>query len=207
MLKPLGYATGQFGKNHLGELDEMLPTNYGFEEFFGNLNLLNAEEEPELEDYPDPAEYPEFRKNFGPRGVIHSYANGKIEDTGALTKKRMETIDDETVAAAKKFNRDAVLSDKPFFVWWNGTRMHFRTHVKESKRGISGQNEYSDGMVEHDMHLGELLDLLDELGFTDNTIVHYSTDNGPHKILGQMQVLTHLEARKIPIGKLAGERH
>ena len=181
MLKPLGYATGQFGKNHLGDLDEMLPTNHGFDEFFGNLYHLNAEEEPELEDYPDPAEFPEFRKRFGPRGVIHSFSDGKIEDTGPLTKKRMETIDDETIAAAKKFIRDAVSSGKPFFVWWNGTRMHFRTHVKDSNRGISGQNEYGDGMVEHDMHVGELLDLLDELGVADNTIVQYGTDNGPHK--------------------------
>ena len=181
MLKPLGYATGQFGKNHLGDRDEMLPTNHGFDEFFGNLYHLNAEEEPELPDYPDPAQFPDFRKKFGPRGVIHSYSDGKIEDTGPLTKKRMETIDDETVAAAKKFIRETVSSGKPFFVWWNGTRMHFRTHVKASNRGISGQNEYGDGMVEHDMHVGELLDLLDELGIADNTIVQYGTDNGPHK--------------------------
>ena len=181
MLKPLGYATGQFGKNHLGDLDEMLPTNHGFDEFFGNLYHLNAEEEPELEDYPDPAEFPNFAKKYGPRGVIHSYADGRVEDTGPLTKKRMETVDDETIAAAKKFIRNTVKAGTPFFVWWNGTRMHFRTHVKESKRGISGQNEYGDGMVEHDMHVGELLDLLDELGVADNTIVQYGTDNGPHK--------------------------
>jgi len=181
MLKPLGYTTGQFGKNHLGDRDDMLPTNHGFDEFFGNLYHLNAEEEPELEDYPDPVKFPEFRKKYGPRGVIHSYSDGKIEDTGPLTKKRMETVDDETVAAAKKFIRNAVSSGKPFFVWWNGTRMHFRTHVKDSNRGISGQNEYGDGMVEHDMHVGELLDLLDELGVADNTIVQYGTDNGPHK--------------------------
>ncbi len=181
VLKSMGYTTGQFGKNHLGDRDEHLPTNHGFDEFFGNLYHLNAEEEPELPDYPDPEEYPNFRKNFGPRGVIHSYADGKIEDTGPLTKKRMETVDDETIAAAEKFIRDAVKAGTPFFVWWNGTRMHFRTHVKDELRGISGQNEYGDGMVEHDMHVGKLLDLLDELGVADNTIVQYGTDNGPHK--------------------------
>ena len=181
LLKPLGYRTGQFGKNHLGDKDEHLPTNHGFDEFFGNLYHLNAEEEPEHEDYPDPKKFPEFAKKYGPRGVIHSTADGKIEDTGPLTKKRMETIDDESIAATKKFIREAVKSGEPFFVWWNGTRMHFRTHVKAELRGISGQDEYADGMVEHDMHVGELLDLLDELGIADNTIVQYGTDNGPHK--------------------------
>jgi len=181
LLKPLGYLTGQFGKNHLGDRDEHLPTNHGFDEFFGNLYHLNAEEEPELPDYPDPKKYPDFRKKYGPRGVIHSYADGKIEDTGPLTKKRMETIDDESSDAAVKFIRNAVKSGKPFFVWWNGTRMHFRTHVKKELRGISGQDEYGDGMVEHDMHVGKLLDLLDELGISNNTIVQYGTDNGPHK--------------------------
>ncbi len=181
MLKKEGYVTGQFGKNHLGDRDEHLPTNHGFDEFFGNLYHLNAEEEPELPDYPNPEEYPNFRKKYGPRGVIHSTADGKIEDTGPLTKKRMETIDDESIEAAIGFIRNAVENDQPFFVWWNGTRMHFRTHVKPELRGISGQNEYADGMVEHDMHVGKLLDLLDELGVADNTLVQYGTDNGPHK--------------------------
>jgi arylsulfatase len=181
LLKAEGYRTGQFGKNHLGDRDEHLPTNHGFDEFFGNLYHLNAEEEPELPDYPTDEQFPGFKEKYGPRGVIHSYADGRIEDTGPLTKKRMETIDDETIEAAKGFIKDAVEADEPFFVWWNGTRMHFRTHVKDELRGISGQNEYGDGMVEHDMHVGELLDLLDELGVAENTIVVYSTDNGPHK--------------------------
>jgi len=181
LLKPHGYRTGQFGKNHLGDRDEHLPTNHGFDEFFGNLYHLNAEEEPEDEDYPDPKKYPDFAKKYGPRGVIHSIAGGKIEDTGPLTKKRMETIDDESIAGAKRFIRDAVKAGEPFFVWWNGTRMHLWTHVKKELRGISGQDEYGDGMIEHDMHVGQLLDLLDELGVADNTIVQYGTDNGPHK--------------------------
>ncbi len=177
LLKKEGYATGQFGKNHLGDRDEMLPTNHGFDEFFGNLYHLNAEEEPENEDYP---KNPEFRKKFGPRGVIHSYADGKIEDTGPLTKKRMETVDDETSAAALDFIDRQHKAGKPWFVWWSGTRMHFRTHVKEELRGISGQDEYSDGMVEHDRHIGLFLKKIDDLGIADNTIVFYSTDNGPH---------------------------
>jgi len=183
LLKDQGYATGQFGKNHLGDLDEMLPTNHGFDVFFGNLYHLNAEEEPENEDYPGDmimADGRTFRDTFGPRGVIKSSADGKIEDTGPLTKKRMESVDDETSAAALDFIREKTASGTPWFVWWSGTRMHFRTHVKEELRGISGQDEYSDGMVEHDMHIGQFLDLLDELGIADNTIVHYSTDNGPH---------------------------
>src|SRR5210317_38649 len=177
LLKEHGYMTGQFGKNHLGDRDEMLPSNHGFDEFFGNLYHLNAEEEPENEDYP---KNPEFRKKFGPRGVIRSYADGRIEDTGPLTKKRMETVDDETVAAAIDFIQRQEKAGKPWFVWWSGTRMHFRTHVKEELRGISGQDEYSDGMVEHDMHIGQFLKVLDELGIADNTIVFYSTDNGVH---------------------------
>jgi arylsulfatase len=177
LLKAQGYMTGQFGKNHLGDRDEHLPTNHGFDEFFGNLYHLNAEEEPENEDYP---KNPEFRKKFGPRGVIKSSADGKVEDTGPLTKKRMETVDDETSDAAIDFIRRATDAGEPFFVWWSGTRMHFRTHVKEELRGISGQDEYSDGMVEHDMHIGRFLELLDELGIAENTVVFYSTDNGPH---------------------------
>jgi arylsulfatase len=177
LLKAEGYATGQFGKNHLGDRDEHLPTNHGFDEFLGNLYHLNAEEEPENEDYPGDmvlANGKTFREQFGPRGVLHSWA------TGPLTKKRMETVDDETSDAALDFIQRAVADDKPFFVWWNGTRIHFRTHVKEELRGISGQDEYADGMVEHDMHVGKLLKAVDDLGIADNTIVFYSTDNGPH---------------------------
>jgi arylsulfatase A-like enzyme len=181
VLKAQGYATGQFGKNHQGDLDEHLPTMHGFDEFLGNLYHLNAEEEPEHADYPkDPA----FRKKFGPRGVLHVKADGRggqtIRDTGPLTRKRMETIDEETIAATKDFITRQVKAGTPFFVWWNGTRMHLRTHVKAEHRGLSGQDEYSDGMVEHDMQVGELLKLLNDLGIADNTVVMYSTDNGPH---------------------------
>ena len=177
LLKAQGYATGQFGKNHLGDQNRHLPTNHGFDEFFGNLYHLNAEEEPEHEDYPKD---PRFKERFGPRGVIKSAADGAIEDTGPLTRKRMETVDDETIAGALDFMERQAEAETPFFLWWNGTRMHFRTHVKEELRGISGQDEYADGMVEHDRHVGQLLDKLEELGISDNTIVFYSTDNGPH---------------------------
>ncbi|MGI9294645.1 MAG: arylsulfatase [Pseudomonadales bacterium] len=177
ILKPLGYATGQFGKNHLGDRDEFLPTNHGFDEFLGNLYHLNAEEEPEHEDYPQEAW---FKKMFSPRGVLHSYADGKVEDSGPLTRKRMETVDDEFVAGALKFIDKAHANKKPFFVWFNSTRMHFRTHVKKESRGRSGQGFYNDAMLEHDDHVGALLDKLDELGVDDNTLVFYSTDNGPH---------------------------
>ncbi len=182
LLKPLGYATGQFGKNHLGDRDEHLPTNHGFDEFFGNLYHLNAEEEPELPDYPQPEDFPDFRKNFGPRGVIHSYADGRIEDTGPLTKKRMETCDEEFLEAALGFIDRQQEADKPFFLWFNTTHMHFRTHVKPESRGQSGrwQSEYHDVMIDHDKHVGALLDKLDELGIADDTIVFYSSDNGPH---------------------------
>jgi arylsulfatase A-like enzyme len=179
-LKPLGYATGQFGKNHLGDRNEYLPTAHGFDEFFGNLYHLNAEEEPERELWPkDPA----FNKTNSPRGVIHSIAGGKTEDTGPLTKKRMETIDDETTAACIEFIKKQVQSDKPFFTWMNFTRMHVFTHVRESMRGQSGMpgNEYADGMVEMDLNVGKLMKALDELRITDNTIVVFSTDNGPNQ--------------------------
>ncbi len=185
-LKDQGYRTGQFGKNHLGDRDEFLPTNHGFDEFFGNLYHLNAEEEPEHEDYPDPNDFPSFRERFGPRGVIHSWANEdgsqRIEDTGPLTRERMQTVDGEFVAEAKRFMGEAAESDEPFFLWFNSTHMHFRTHTKPESKGQSGrwQSEYHDTMIDHDRHVGELLDHLDELGLTEDTIVVYSTDNGPH---------------------------
>lgn len=189
VMKSLGYATGQFGKNHFGDRDEHLPTNHGFDEFFGNLYHLNAEEEPEHRDYPGDYVLPSgetFEQKWGPRGVLKVTVNDDgtqaIENTGPLTKKRMETIDEETLQAAKDFIKRKHEAGEPSFTWWNATRMHFRTHVKEENTGISGAsgNEYHDGMVEHDRHVGELLDHIDELGIADNTIVFYSTDNGPH---------------------------
>jgi arylsulfatase len=198
LLKPLGYATGQFGKNHLGDLNKFLPTAHGFDEFFGNLYHLNCEEEPERPNYPPEKDFPNFRKRFGPRGVIHSWATDKddpteeprwgrvgkqrIQDTGPLTKKRMETIDDETTAAAKDFIKRQHTAGTPFFVWMNTTHMHLFTHTKPSSLGQAGrwQSPYHDTMIDHDKNVGELLDLVDQLGIGDNTIVMYSTDNGPH---------------------------
>ena len=198
LLKPLGYATGQFGKNHLGDLNKYLPTAHGFDEFFGNLYHLNAEEDPEGPNYPNDKDFPEFKKKYGPRGVIHSWATNKddstdmprwgkvgkqkIEDTGPLTSKRMETIDDETTAACKDFIKRQHAAGKPFFVWMNTTHMHANTHTKPSSLGQAGrwQSPYHDTMIDHDKNVGELLDLVDELGIAGNTLVMYSTDNGPH---------------------------
>ena len=198
VLKSQGYATGQFGKNHQGDRNEHLPTVHGFDEFFGNLYHLNAEEEPENEDYPGDMVMKNgktFLQMFGPRGVLHCYATDtydkteiprfgawgkqRCEDTGPLTKKRMETIDDETSKRAMEFIREQQAAGKPWFVWWNGTRMHFRTHVRADHRH-PGNDEYTDGMIEHDLTVGQFLKLLDDLGIADNTVVMYSTDNGPH---------------------------
>ncbi|WP_051328633.1 arylsulfatase [Geminicoccus roseus] len=179
VMKGKGYATGQFGKNHLGDQDEHLPTNHGFDEFFGNLYHLNAEEEPEGYYYPkDPA----FREKYGPRGVIHSRADGQIEDTGPLTRKRMETIDEEILQHATDFIDRNAAASKPFFVWFNTTRMHVWTHLKPESVGTTGVGLYPDGMVEHDGHVGQLLKKLDDLGIADNTIVMYSTDNGAEEV-------------------------
>jgi len=178
LLQPHGYTSGQFGKNHLGDLDEYLPTNHGFDEFYGNLYHLNAEEEPETYHYPKSEE---FHKKFGPRGVIHSYADGRIEDTGPLTTKRMETADEEFRDAAVDFMERAVKNDKPFFVWLNATRMHVWTRLDPKWDGKTGHGLYADGMAQHDYDIGIVLDKLDELGIADNTIVIYSTDNGAEK--------------------------
>lgn len=199
LLKEQGYATGQFGKNHLGDLNHMLPTNHGFDEFFGNLYHLNAEEEPEMEDYPSEKDFPHFREKFGPRGVIHSWATDKddptemprwgkigkqkIEDTGPLNRKRMETCDEEFATAAKDFIQRQEEAGKPWFVWLNTTHMHFITHTKLESRGQAGrwQSGYHDTMIDHDRLVGDVLDYLDELGIADDTFVQYSTDNGPHR--------------------------
>jgi arylsulfatase len=186
LLKPFGYATGQFGKNHFGDRDEMLPTMHGFDEFFGNLYHLNAEEDPEDPDYPARNGFPDFATRFGPRGVLRCKANGDgtqtIEDTGPLTRERMETCDDEFADAAIDFINRQQAAGTPFFVWFNTTHMHFRTHTKPESIGQAGrwQSPYHDTMIDHDKHVGRMLDLLDELGIADNTFVMYSTDNGPH---------------------------
>jgi len=182
VLKAQGYVTGQFGKNHLGDQDDHLPTAHGFDEFYGSLYHLNAEDEPEHPDYfKDPA----LRKKYGTRGVTHTWANPdgtqKIESTGPLTKKRMETVDEEVTREAMRFMTDAKKADKPFFVWWNSTRMHIWTRLKKESEGKTGLGIYPDGMVEHDGHVGQLLDKLKELGLEENTIVMYSTDNGAMK--------------------------
>jgi arylsulfatase len=175
LLKPLGYATGQFGKNHLGDKDEFLPTNHGFDEFYGNLYHLNAEEEPENPDYP---KNPEFRKRFGPRGVLKATADGKIEDTGPLTRKRMETVDEEFLNATLDFIDRQHKAGKPFFAWFNSTRMHVFTHLKKESEGKTGLGVYADGMVELDGYVGQLLKKLEDLGIANNTIVVFMTDNG-----------------------------
>jgi arylsulfatase A-like enzyme len=211
LLKSLGYVTGQFGKNHVGDRNESLPTVNGFDEFFGNLYHLNAEEEPELPDYPAD---PEYLKKFGPRGVLKCKAAsvddatedprfgriGKqtIEDTGPLTKKRMETIDDETSAAAIDFMQRQNTAGKPFFCWFNSTRMHLRTHVREAHRGryAHGDSEYIDGMIEHDETIGTILDALDEMGIADDTIVVYTSDNGPHMNTWPDGAMTHFRSEK-----------
>ncbi|UJF17648.1 arylsulfatase [Vibrio sp. SS-MA-C1-2] len=177
IMKNQGYVTGQFGKNHLGDRDENLPTAHGFDEFYGFLYHLNAMQEPEDQDYPTD---PEFLNKYGPRGVIHSFADGKVKDTGPLTIKRMETVDQDITARAIKFMDKSVAENKPFFVWWNASRMHMFTHISDEWRGASGQGFYNDGMVQHDHDIGVLLDYLDNKGIADNTIVIYGTDNGPH---------------------------
>ncbi|MGF1494240.1 MAG: arylsulfatase [Microcoleaceae cyanobacterium] len=182
LLKAEGYATAQFGKNHLGDKDEFLPTNHGFDEFYGNLYHLNAEEEPELPDYPTAEDFPDFKKKYGPRGVLHSYADGRIEDTGPLTKKRMETIDDDIANRAVEYIKQQAQTEEPFFLWTNFTHMHFRTHTKPESLGQAGrwQSPYHDTMIDHDKNVGQVLDAIDAAGIADNSIVIYSTDNGPH---------------------------
>lgn len=193
VMKNQGYATGQFGKNHLGDRNEHLPTKHGFDEFFGNLYHLNAEEEPEGYFYPKD---PQFRKNYGPRGVIRSTADGKIEDTGPLNTKRMETVDEEFLTAAKDFIGRNAKADKPFFVWFNTTRMHVFTHLKPSSLGKTGKGIHADGMVEHDAMVGELLKQLDDLKIADNTIVIYTTDNGAEIALWPDGAMTMFHGEK-----------
>ncbi len=197
VLRTVGYTTGQFGKNHLGDRDEHLPTNHGFDEFFGNLYHLNAEEEPEGYFYPKD---PEFKKKYGSRGVIHSWAQPdgtqKIEDTGPLSTDRMPTIDEEFLGAAQKFIDNAVKADKPFFVWMNTTRMHVFTHLKPESVGLTGKGLEADGMVEHDGHVGQLLKQLDDLGIADNTIVVYTTDNGAELALWPDGGMTPFKSEK-----------
>ncbi len=193
VMKVQGYTTGQFGKNHLGDQDKHLPTNHGFDEFFGNLYHLNAEEEPEGYFYPKD---PEFRKKFGPRGVIHSFADGRIEDTGPLNTARMPTVDEEFLGAAKNFINRANQDKKPFFVWFNTTRMHVFTHLKKESLGKTGKGIHADGMVEHDGHVGELLKQLDDLGIADNTIVLYTTDNGAELALWPDGAMTMFHGEK-----------
>jgi arylsulfatase len=178
LLKAQGYATGQFGKNHLGDLDEHLPTAHGFDVFFGSLYHLNAEDEPE---HPDYFRDPEMRKRFATRGVIRSSADGKVASTGPLNKKRMETVDDEFTTAALSWMETQAKGNQPFFLWWNSTRMHIWTRLKAESQGKTGLGIYPDGMVEHDAHVGQLLKKVDDLGIADNTIVMYSTDNGAEK--------------------------
>jgi arylsulfatase len=219
LLKPLGYATGQFGKNHLGDLNKYLPTVHGFDEFFGNLYHLNAEEEPESPDYPSEEEFPRLYALAHPRGVLRCSATeedggetdpqygpiGKqrIEDTGPLTTKRMETIDDETTDACIDFIRRQHQAGTPFFVWMNMTHMHVFTHTKPESVGQAGrwQSPYHDTMIDHDKNVGQLLDLLDELGITEDTIVVYSTDNGPHETAGRTRAPRRSAVRRTPTGR------
>ncbi|MGO4670663.1 arylsulfatase [Bosea sp. 2RAB26] len=193
VMKTQGYATGQFGKNHLGDRDEHLPTRHGFDEFFGNLYHLNAEEEPEGYFYPKD---PEFKRKFGPRGVIKSSADGKIEDTGPLNTKRMETVDEEFLAGAKDFVDRQVKANRPFFLWFNSTRMHVFTHLKKESMGKTGKGIHADGMVEHDGMVGELLKQLDDLRIADNTIVIYTTDNGAELALWPDGAMTPFKSEK-----------
>jgi arylsulfatase len=219
LLKPLGYATGQFGKNHLGDRNEFLPTVHGFDEFFGNLYHLNAEEEPEQPNYPSVEDFPHYRERYGPRGVLHCWATDddddtedprwgrvgkqRIEDTGPLNRKRMETIDDDIVAHAVEFIDRQHSAGAPFFAWVNTTHMHCFTHPKPESVGQSGrwQSTYHDTMIDHDKHVGLLLDKLDALGIAEDTIVIYSTDNGPHQNTWPDAGTTPFAARRTPTGR------